>query len=349
LSVAAVKCKVARTVGEREMSIWYWLPVAFAAFMLSSVRHEASSQPLAVNPTAAASDVSNPSSTSPSAAASDIRDPSATNPSASASQIPQPPALGIAPGRTLTPALVDERVRVPPRRARTAQATDRRAKPRQAADDHMTRPFEALEGARRDRIEMEKRVAQEKANEARAAREQKAKDRAEAKRGAAQKPETNREVTSLALQASELAQTRSPRSTQDRTATQSPPPSTAKEHRVIIQVTQNDPGLMNMALNNAQNLTRHYEEKGESVAIEFVAYGPGLHMLRSDTSPVKDRLSTFALQHSKAVFSGCGNTLDNQRKQENKEISLVSEARMVQTGIARVMELQEAGWAYVRP
>ena len=158
-------------------------------------------------------------------------------------------------------------------------------------------------------------------------------------------------VVSLALPASALAQThtRSPRSTQDRTATQSTPASTAKEHRVIIQVTQNDPGLMNMALNNAQNLTRHYEGKGESVVIEFVAYGPGLHMLRSDTSPVKDRLSSFALQHPKAVFSACGNTLDNQRKQENKEITLVSEARMVQTGIARVMELQEAGWAYVRP
>ena len=115
-------------------------------------------------------------------------------------------------------------------------------------------------------------------------------------------------VVSLALPASGLAQThtRSPRSTQDRTATQSTPPSTAKEHRVIIQVTQNDPGLMNMALNNAQNLTKHYEGKGESVVIEFVTYGPGLHMLRSDTSPVKDRLSSFALQHPKAVFSACG-------------------------------------------
>jgi uncharacterized protein len=157
-------------------------------------------------------------------------------------------------------------------------------------------------------------------------------------------------VVGLTLPACALAQTptRSPRSTQDRAATQlSQAP--AKEHRVIIQVTQNDPGLMNMALNNAQNLTRHYEGKGERVKIEFVAFGPGLHMLRSDTSPVKDRLSTFALQHPKAVFSACGNTLNNQSKQESKEITLVSEARIVQTGIGRVMELQEEGWAYVRP
>jgi hypothetical protein len=173
------------------MSNWHWLPVVFAALMLSGAHPAADAQPLAVNPSAAASDVRNPSSTNPSARASDIRNPSATNPSAAASQIPQP-ASGIAPRRTnLTPALVDERVRVPPRRARKAQAPEPRTEPRRAAAaDQMTRPFEALEAARRDRIEMEKRIAQEKANEARAAREQKAKERAEAKRGAAQKPES---------------------------------------------------------------------------------------------------------------------------------------------------------------
>ena len=127
------------------------------------------------------------------------------------------------------------------------------------------------------------------------------------------------------------------------------PQASTKGHRVVIQVTQNDPALMNVALNNAQNLTTHYQGKGESVEIEFVAYGPGLHMFRSDTSPVKDRLATFALQNPKVVFSGCGNTLNNQSKQEGKEITLVSEARIVQTGIARVMELQEQGWSYVRP
>jgi uncharacterized protein len=172
-------------------------------------------------------------------------------------------------------------------------------------------------------------------------------------------------AAALALPACALAQTstsgkQKPVSTQAKPAPSLANPSGARppakdtqppaiEHRVVIQVTQNDPGLMNMALNNAQNLTTHYRGKGESLKIEFVAYGPGLHMLRSDTSPVKDRLSTFALQNPTTVFSACGNTLNNQSKQESKELTLVSEARIVQTGIARVMELQEQGWAYVRP
>jgi intracellular sulfur oxidation DsrE/DsrF family protein len=121
-----------------------------------------------------------------------------------------------------------------------------------------------------------------------------------------------------------------------------------KTHRVIIQVTQNDPAVMNMALNNADNLVKYFQDKGEKIQIEFVAYGAGLNMMRSDTSPVKDRL--VAMSGNKNVtFSGCGNTLANQSRIENKDISLVPEAHLVAAGIARVVELQEQGWTYVRP
>jgi intracellular sulfur oxidation DsrE/DsrF family protein len=118
-------------------------------------------------------------------------------------------------------------------------------------------------------------------------------------------------------------------------------------HHVVIQVSQNDPAVMNMALNNAENLTKYYRDKGEQINIEVVAYGPGLHMLRSDTSPVKVRLGVLAMDNT--TFSACGNTLNAQSKQEGKEITLVPEARIVPAGIARIMELQEQHWTYVRP
>jgi hypothetical protein len=63
----------------------------------------------------------------------------------------------------------------------------------------------------------------------------------------------------------------------------------AAKHRVAVQVNQNDKGVMDLALNNARNIIDYYKEKGETVAVEIVTYGPGLHMLRADTSPVKDR------------------------------------------------------------
>jgi uncharacterized protein len=70
-------------------------------------------------------------------------------------------------------------------------------------------------------------------------------------------------------------------------------------------------------------------------------------MVRSDTSPVKERLAM--LSGKNMIFTGCGNTMANQSKMENKEITLVPEARIVPTGIARIVELEEQGWTYVRP
>jgi uncharacterized protein len=122
-----------------------------------------------------------------------------------------------------------------------------------------------------------------------------------------------------------------------------------KGHRVVIQVSQNDPGLMTLALNNAQNLSEYYQQKGETVQLEFVAYGPGLRMLRADTSPVSDRVKSFVEKNKNVTFSACGNTLANQEKQENTQIMLLPEARIVPAGIARITELEEQGWTYVRP
>jgi uncharacterized protein len=126
--------------------------------------------------------------------------------------------------------------------------------------------------------------------------------------------------------------------------------STSKRvHRVVIQVSQNDPAVMNLALNNAENLVTFYKDKGEKIDVEFVAYGAGLSMVRSDTSPVKERLTAMSSKMKNVTFTGCGNTLANQSKQENKSIILVPEARLVPAGIARIVELEEEGWTYVRP
>jgi uncharacterized protein len=125
----------------------------------------------------------------------------------------------------------------------------------------------------------------------------------------------------------------------------------AKPHRLIIQVDQNDPAVMNLALNNATNVIEYYRAKGQDVNVDLVTYGPGLHMLRDDTSPVKDRikqLKDYAFP-STVQFSACGNTKENMEKQEGKPVSIVSNATLVPSGVVHLMELQEKGWSYVRP
>jgi intracellular sulfur oxidation DsrE/DsrF family protein len=123
-------------------------------------------------------------------------------------------------------------------------------------------------------------------------------------------------------------------------------PSTAKrkEHRLILQVNTNDPAAMNLTLNNALNVTQYYKDADEKVKIEVIAFGPGLHMLREDTSPVKARIETMALSTPEVSFKACGNTQENMHKAENKDIPIIPQAQVVKSGVVRVMELEEQGW-----
>jgi intracellular sulfur oxidation DsrE/DsrF family protein len=127
------------------------------------------------------------------------------------------------------------------------------------------------------------------------------------------------------------------------------PPAEQKEHRLILQVNTNDAAAMNLALNNATNVTEYYKEAGEKVKIEVIAFGPGLHMLRDDTSPVKARIETMALSTPEVSFKACGNTQQNMHKAENKDIKLIPQAQVVPSGVVRVMQLEEKGWSYVKP
>ena len=128
-----------------------------------------------------------------------------------------------------------------------------------------------------------------------------------------------------------------------------PPAAEAKEHHLILQVNTNDAAAMNLTLNNATNVAQYYEKAGEPVKIEVVAFGPGLNMLRDDTSPVKARIETMALSNPEVSFKACGITRENMRKAEDKDIPIIAQAEVVPSGVVRVMQLEEDGWSYVKP
>jgi intracellular sulfur oxidation DsrE/DsrF family protein len=122
-----------------------------------------------------------------------------------------------------------------------------------------------------------------------------------------------------------------------------------KVHRLAIHVDQKDPAVMNLALNNTRNVYEHYKELGEEVAVEIVAYHQGLHMLREDTSPVKDKIKEMRAKLKNLTFAACNNTKRAMEKAEGQEVPLIPEATIVPAGVVRLLELQEQGWAYLRP
>ena len=106
---------------------------------------------------------------------------------------------------------------------------------------------------------------------------------------------------------------------------------------------------MTAVLNVAANVSRYYSERGEEVLIEIVAFNAGLHMLRDDTSPVKERINGFSQSMPNVTFQACGNTIDAMGRKEGAMPPLVGSAKVVQAGVVRLIELSEKGWTVVRP
>jgi uncharacterized protein len=122
-----------------------------------------------------------------------------------------------------------------------------------------------------------------------------------------------------------------------------------RTHRLAMHIDQNDAEVMKLALNNARNVYNLYKERGEEVAIELVTYSQGLHMLREDTSPVKEEIRELRKTVPQVAFAACNHTKTGMEKREGKPVLLIAEATIVPAGVVRLVELQEQGYAYVKP
>src|SRR5437764_8304011 len=120
-------------------------------------------------------------------------------------------------------------------------------------------------------------------------------------------------------------------------------------HRLALQISDNDRDKMNAVLNVAANVSKYYSDKGEEVEVQIVAFNAGLHMLRTDTSPVGPRIASFAKGMPNVSFKACQNTIDSMVKREGNVVPIVENAEHVEAGVATLIELGEKGWTIVRP
>jgi len=144
----------------------------------------------------------------------------------------------------------------------------------------------------------------------------------------------NRLVASLALAATLIAGGMAPNAHAGEDAKQG-------KYQLVIQVTEDNPKLWNLALNNAFAFQRNVG-KGNS-EIEIVAIGPGLDMLKSE-SKVRDRIGQ-ALDQSIDVVA-CGETMHATKVTKD---DLIGGVRVAPGGLIEIANKQRAGWVYYRP
>ena len=118
-----------------------------------------------------------------------------------------------------------------------------------------------------------------------------------------------------------------------------------KRHKVFYHLDEPGVDRARAVLTNIENHV-HVVGWKNIEALELVVHGPALRtFLAKDIDPeVRGKLETLLAGGLR--FDACQNTMARQ-KIDLKD--LVEGATPVPSGVVRVMELQEAGYAYVRP
>ena len=116
------------------------------------------------------------------------------------------------------------------------------------------------------------------------------------------------------------------------------------EHRIVLQLSDNDPRKQGLVISVANNLMKFYDP--DKVAIEIVAFGPGIDLLRPENP---NRKAVESLVAQGARFDICLNTVDTLEREAGKRPEFISAATPVQVGVAQILFLTENGYTLVRP
>jgi intracellular sulfur oxidation DsrE/DsrF family protein len=113
------------------------------------------------------------------------------------------------------------------------------------------------------------------------------------------------------------------------------------QDKVVFQVSDDDVAKWNLTLNNARNLQA---ELGiDKVAIEIVAYGPGIAMLKADSAVAGRVLEALA---QKVQVAACQNTMAAKKL---VQADMVEKIGYVRSGVAELVRKQQQGYAYIKP
>ena len=116
------------------------------------------------------------------------------------------------------------------------------------------------------------------------------------------------------------------------------------EHKIVLQLSDNDPRKQGLVLSVTSNLMKFYDP--DKVAIEIVAFGPGIDLLRPE-NPNRKMVESLVAQGAR--FDICLNTVDTLERENGKRPEFISAATPVQVGVAQILFLTENGYTLVRP
>lgn len=112
-------------------------------------------------------------------------------------------------------------------------------------------------------------------------------------------------------------------------------------HRVVFEVTGDVAEQWDGVLNNVENVRRALGR--ERTEVRLIAHGKGIGLLRTTNTTLASRIGSLAA--SGVRFFACENTM---KRLTLTKADLLPAVGTVDSGVAEIVRLQEAGWAYLK-
>ncbi len=126
------------------------------------------------------------------------------------------------------------------------------------------------------------------------------------------------------------------------------PVGSEKPWKVLLHVTSDDPYRLNVLLNETENILREFEGKQQKVAIQILANGKGLNMLRNDKSPYAKRISKLQSDYNNLVFMACAKAIARVQEKTGQAVPLLPNTKIAPSAINESLNRQREGWTYIK-
>ena len=91
------------------------------------------------------------------------------------------------------------------------------------------------------------------------------------------------------------------------------------EHRIVLQLSDNDPRKQGLVISVANNLMKFYDP--DKVAVEIVTFGPGIDLLRPE-NPNRKAVESLVAQGARVDI--CLNTVDTLEREAGKRPEFIA-------------------------
>jgi uncharacterized protein len=121
----------------------------------------------------------------------------------------------------------------------------------------------------------------------------------------------------------------------------------AESGRVVLHLFSDEPARMEAALHMAEQLASTRDKTGQPIRVEFLANGPGLHLLRVGGSPYAAKIAELRRTHNNLRLLACHEAMERMHER-GLNVVLLPNVEIAPSAEGQLAQRLTQGWRYVQ-